>query len=576
MKITSTSVFSPAPGIESTAPYRTERRLPPIELYLDGNEGAGTDITAEQWAGYLDPETLRRYPSAGHLERLLADRHGLDPNRVLVTAGGDEAIDRFCRVALSPGRSMILPTPSFAMFPHYARLMGANLITLPWPEGPYPVDDVLSRVDETVTAIVLVSPNNPTGAVAAPEAVGRLARSVPAGLILLDLAYAEFAESDLTETGLEFPNVVVVKSLSKAWGLAGLRVGYALGHPRIIHYLRTAGGPYTVPGLSLAIAEDRLRNGGADVRSFVNRVKLERQSLRKLLIELGADALPSDGNFVLADFADAEWIRDGLAAMGIAVRLFDDNTELADKLRITCPGTEADYASLEHALKTVLAPEAVLLDLDGVIADVSRSYRTAIIKTAETFGVTISHDDISRAKAEGNANNDWVLTQALLSVRGIDAALPEVTGRFEALYHGTDGKPGLRKEECLLWPVDRLRTLARRYRLGLVTGRPRKDAELFFDRFGLGDLFSTIVCMEDAPPKPDPTPIRLAMERLKIRRVWMIGDTPDDCRAARTARALPLGIPAPGDDNPETHDSLYRSGAGRILKSLDDLERLLP
>ena len=159
-----------------------------------------------------------------------------------------------------------------------------------------------------------------------------------------------------------------------------------------------------------------------------------------------------------------------------------------------------------------MRPGALLLDMDGVIADVSGSYR-ARHHTAETFGVVVTPDQVGAEKLRHGSNNDWVVTRRLLEARGVDAPLELVAARFNQLYRGQPGLPGLEATERLIPPRALLERLARRVPLGIVTGRPRRDADTFLARFNLADLFKTVVCMEDAPLKPSPAPIHDAQPR---------------------------------------------------------------
>ncbi len=518
---------------------------------------------------------LRRYPDASKLEQKLADRLGCAPECVLVTAGADEAIDRVCRAWLGPDREMLLPVPSFEMIPRYAALAGATVRTVPWSEGALPVEAMCRQISALTAVIVVVSPNNPTGAVATAKDLERLSRAAPHAILLVDLVYTEFAEIDLTTAALALPNTVVCRSLSKAHGLASLRIGYALADPGLIGILRSAGGPYPVAGPSLALATEALADGEGVLRDYVARVRVERRRIRSCVEELGLRARPSQGNFVLIEAASSTWIRDGLASLGIGIRIFPEQAGLQNALRITCPGDEASMLRLEAGLATVLRPEALLFDMDGVLADVSASYDRAILETAARFGVQIATVDIAAAKARGHANDDWLLTQGLIRLRGVDVDLTQVKDCFEELYQGTDQQPGFWRSEGLLPPRLLLERLAGRLPLAIVTGRPRADMDRFVEDQGLADIFCVKVCREDAPQKPDPAPLQLALERLGVQRAWMIGDTPDDLVAARAAGVVGIGIVAPGEERSTTTTSLLHAGAARVLTDLCELEEIL-
>ena len=176
----------------------------------------------------------------------------------------------------------------------------------------------------------------------------------------------------------------------------------------------------------------------------------------------------------------------------------------------------------------------------------------------------------------GDANNDWVLTQRFMAGQGVDVALDDVIKAYQEVYLGTSTSPGLRESERLLVARDVLASLADRLPLAIVTGRPREEAEWFLEREGLTDLFQAVVCMEDGPLKPDPAPVRAATSRLGVGRACMIGDTPDDIRAAARAGTVPIGVVAPGPDPGASAVALREAGAATVLAAIDDLMELLP
>jgi HAD superfamily hydrolase (TIGR01548 family) len=466
---------------------------------------------------------------------------------------------------------MLRSEPTFEMFDHFAALAGGSFKRVPWRGGPFPLAGFLACLDDAPAVITVVSPNNPTGAAASAADVRRLAEAASAALVLLDHAYVEYADEDLTTAVLDLPNVVVLRTLSKAWGLAGCRIGYAIGSRDVIAALRIAGAPYPVAAPSVALALRQLADGDAALDAHVACVREERSALRARLAAFGIDALPSQGNFVLAECGvRAPFLRAALAALGVVVRDFPDRPGLTTALRITLPGDATGFARLVAALETALAPEALLFDLDGVLADVQHSQRAAIATTARSFGVAVTSAQVAAAIRTGNAANDWLVTRRLIECGGCGASLDDVTERYQSLYLS------LRERECLIPPFPLLERFAARRPLAIVTGRPRAEAQWFLERVGIAHLFGTVIAMEDAPRKPDPGPVRLALARLGVGRAWMIGDTPDDVRAAAQAGVLPLGVVTPGDEASLAVAALREAGAARVLDQLTDLLELLP
>jgi len=217
-------------------------------------------------------------------------------------------------------------------------------------------------------------------------------------------------------------------------------------------------------------------------------------------------------------------------------------------------------------------PEAILLDMDDTIADVTDSYRQATISTVAAFGRTATLEDITAAKAAGDANNDWELTRDLLAGLGVDAPLGEVTRVFEHFYQGTGDRPGLKLKETLLVRPGMLARWAGVCKLGVVTGRPRTDAEWFLEHHGIRELFGAVVTMDDGPLKPDPAPVRMALRNLGVEDGWMLGDTPDDVRAGVAAGIRAIGVIAPADDPGVAKKALAAAGAWRVVDRLPDID----
>ncbi|GIW51217.1 MAG: hypothetical protein KatS3mg081_0572 [Gemmatimonadales bacterium] len=557
-------------------PYDVRSPVSGDWLLLDRNEGPRPPLSLLRNLKLESSELLRRYPDPGPLESLLASRFGVDPDRVLVTAGADDAIDRCFRAFAGGGGAVVYTVPSFAMLERYAALSGARVEEIEWYGGPFPLERLLARIDRRTALVVLVSPNNPTGATIGPRVLAAVARASCAP-VLLDHAYVEYSSVDLTSLALELGNVVVVRTFSKAWGLAGLRVGYVLGSAEAIRKLRAAGGPYPVSSLSLLIASEKVRGGAAQVAKHVKKVRGEREFLAKKLREWKVKVWPSSASFVLGDFGDrASFVRDALAARKILVRDFSSSFGLKGCLRISLPGEKRAFQRLTDVLALILSPDVVLFDLDGVLADVRRSYDWCISRTAREFGVAVGPGQIAAARAKGGANDDWALTRSLLQAGGVEVSLSAVRRRFQRRYLGDSARPGLREKERLLVSRELLEQLAARFKLGIVTGRPGEEAFWFLKRHSVEDLFDVVVAREDAPAKPSSAPVQVAMRRLGASRAWFLGDTPDDMRAASRAGVLGIGVLPPGVDRSTWIQVLKEAGAVWVLKRAGEVRRLLP
>jgi histidinol-phosphate aminotransferase len=555
--------------------YRPPFRPDHIDLILDGNEGWPPKLDLENILGVAGPELMRRYPDKYPLEVRLASMHGVDPSQVLVTAGADDAIDRCMRAYAGPERPVVLTRPTFEMIARYASVARAPVVHVPWPGGAFPLEAFAAGAGDTAGVLAVVSPNNPTGAVVTRDDLRALSHRFPGALLMLDLAYGEFADEDLSAFALTLPNAVVLRSFSKALGMAGLRVGYAVGPAEILAVLRAAGHPYSVSGPSVQLVLAALSERADEIQEYVRRVKGEREQLEGLLSRLQLHPSPSQGNFVFCRTPRAPRLHSFLAALGISVRDFPGRSGLEEDIRITCPGETGEFGRLCHAIETACAPEALLFDMDGVLVDVSASYHQAVKGAAKAFGVTLTDEDIRRAKNQPGANNDWEVTRRLLAERGLAESLERVKGTFEELYQGTAQHPGLWTTETLIPERRTLDALAARFPLGIVTGRPRGDAMRFLEAHDLTSMFRVVVCMEDAPLKPDPAPVRLALKALGVSRAWMLGDTPDDIRAARGAGVVPLGILPPGGGDLR-RQALESAGAGAILNGIEELEEMIP
>jgi histidinol-phosphate aminotransferase len=290
---------------------------------------------------------LRRYPDpqGEPLRSALAVQHGLDPGQVVLGNGADQVLEACFRAFAEPGDTVLLTRPTYSLLPVLARLSGvtAEMLALA-PEGGLPAE--LSSRPGVLR--IICNPNSPTGTWLPPEAVEDRLGEV-ASVVVIDEAYSDFAPASCISLLTAHRNWIVVRTFAKSHALAGLRVGYALGHPGLIADLAAVLESYPVDRLALAGAAAALEDLEHH-RRIVELVIGERQRLAAALRAGGWKVGASEANFVLArpPGGDAAGVAHELRAERILVRHFPDGDE-ADRLRITI-GTVEENDALLRAL----------------------------------------------------------------------------------------------------------------------------------------------------------------------------------------------------------------------------------
>ncbi len=554
-------------------------------MRLDFNENSvGCSPRVIEAIRKVTAEEVATYPEYSGIVRRVARHLGLDAARILLTNGIDDAIRTIYLTYLGPGETLILPSPTFALFDVTAQVVGARIERIPYREGTlaFPLAEVLARLsaEPVPRVLVVVNPNNPTGTALEREEVVRVleAASRVGTLVLLDEAYHEFAGLDLLDLVHRHDNLLVLRTFSKAYGLAGLRIGMVAGPARAIADLRRVQSPYGVNQMAVRALDAALRDE-AHVRRYVRAVQRGAIVLQQGLDRMGLPWRPSRANFLLVRFgAEASRVLQALRDEGVLVRDRSQDPLTRGCLRLGI-GTPEQSRHLLRAIRRVLCDRAVLFDMDGVLVDVSASYRAAIARTVEILGGgRVTPDEVHRFKNEGAYPDDWVLTRAILLARGVDVSLARVRGVFQRLYLGRGGEGGLRTLERWILPRNVLSRLGRRFPLGIVTARPRAEALWTLRRFGVERCFQTIVAREDvgaARLKPDPTGLLLAQRRLGRRLAVYVGDSTSDMKAAQAAGHLAVGCVSPGAD-PEAHAQMMReAGADEVITCVEEIESLL-
>ncbi|WP_181306237.1 histidinol-phosphate transaminase [Rufibacter sp. XAAS-G3-1] len=343
------------PHLKSLKPYSSARDEFEGEasVYLDANENnLGSLAGGENYNRYPDP-----YQKT--IKEKLAVLKGVKPEQIFIGNGSDEAIDLLVRLVCEPGRDeVLLLPPTYGMYEVSANIHNIGLQRVPLDERFQPVFEKIAEKQTDRTKILfLCSPNNPTGNILEPATVEKLITSFN-GLVVVDEAYIDFTDTPSWSTRLEeFPNLVVLQTLSKAWGMAGLRLGMAFASPEIISFLNKIKPPYNINAVTQELVSAAL-DKTAQLTDMLQVIIAERTRLVEAFatLPLLEKVYPSDANFVLVQVPNANELYGYLLERGVVVRNRSTQPGCANCLRITI-GTPTENDHLLESLQAYAAHE---------------------------------------------------------------------------------------------------------------------------------------------------------------------------------------------------------------------------
>lgn len=364
-----------SPGIAELKPYVPGKPISELErelgisdsIKLASNESPlgpsplGMAAAAEAITG------INIYPddSAFRLHHALATRYGVEADSIIVGSGSSDVIDMVVRVFLTPGRNAVFSEHAFAMYPIYTQAAGAEgKVAWPLPSDhpsmPYghDLEAMAALVDENTRVVFIANPNNPTGTWLKRDALSAFLDGLPGHVIaVLDEAYTEYVSEPDFPNGLEllpkYTNLIITRTFSKIYGLAGLRVGYGIANKKLVSLINRVRHPFNVNSPALAAAEAALD----DAAFIAHSVEVNKRGLIQLhegFEALGLKAIPSVANFITVDLQrSGSEINDALLREGVVVRPVA-NYKLPNHLRVTV-GTAVENERFLSALKKVIA-----------------------------------------------------------------------------------------------------------------------------------------------------------------------------------------------------------------------------
>ena len=338
------------------SPREAVRAVPAYHPPLAGREGLRLDFN-ENTAGCsprvleklrrMTADDLTKYPERQAVEAAVAEFLKVNATETLLTNGVDEAIHLLCQTYIGAGDEALIITPTYSMYRIYAVAAGANVISVSLAENfHFPVNELKQRITSRTRLIAIANPNNPTGTVATRDQLLQIAEAAPSAAVLVDEAYFEFYGQTMLESRSDLANLFVARTFSKAYGMAGLRVGVLIGNAEQMSAIRLVASPYNVNAVALACVPEAIRDQSY-LAEYVEGVLEARARLKSMLAALGIEFWSSEANFVLMRVgpakADAARFVEIMRRRGILVRDRSNDLGCEGCVRITLgPKEHAD------------------------------------------------------------------------------------------------------------------------------------------------------------------------------------------------------------------------------------------
>ena len=293
---------------QTPEPRAAVRRMQAYHPPLGGRQGLRLDFNENTVAcsprvlealGRIAAADLAKYPERGQIEAKVARHLSLDPAAVLLTNGVDEAIHVLCQTYLDRDDEFLFPTPTYSMYEVYGSCTDATVKTVPsGGDFAFPLDRLLAAITPKTRLIAIASPNSPTGTVASRQQILEILQRAPHAAVLVDEAYYHFCGQSVIDLVGQAPNLIVARTFSKAYGLAGLRLGMLAASVEVQQWLRTVISPYSVNSLALACLPAAL-DDEEYLQWYVEEVKTARVEMVESLRQMGVPQWPSHANFIL-------------------------------------------------------------------------------------------------------------------------------------------------------------------------------------------------------------------------------------------------------------------------------------
>jgi histidinol-phosphate aminotransferase len=579
MKVLSDKSTQKAIGI---LPKRVVLELPDYDLPPGGRLDYTRLDFCENTEGYpeaypqgMPADWASSYPEYPVLIEKLSTTYGVACENIILTNGSDEGIMVVANTFIEPGEdAAIVSKPCFAVIPHSLKLAGANLVSVDvLPNLEFDIEGIEKALRQGAKVAFFATPENPTGAQLPAQVIEGWCKKYPNTLIVIDEAYGEFSGTTVLPLIEKYNNLLILKTFSKAWAMAGLRLGCVFGQRQLIEYLKIVTPVFSVNNAAIWSAL-KLLDQKEDVKIYLSAVNKRKQRLVESLEERQFEVVSGAGNSVLLSLGIlagkfCEFCRDEkVLVRNRSKQVFpgDAYDPMWGRIRISI-GTDEEQEQFLAALDKFQKSYGIIFDLDGTLVDTSASFDETVAQMVDRYsGKPLQPGELRKLREEGGFNDDWVASIELLKRRGVTVSMrefaPEATKLYLSLAPST---------EKLLVEVEALRKLARRFPLFIVTGRTRPEYDpVWAER--LNPLFKRIYCLDDIAglgAKPSPDYLCRNLLDFDLKYGVYVGNSVDDMHAALAAGIDRIAI------NTSASDAVLKeAGAQLIINSMSELEKV--
>jgi histidinol-phosphate aminotransferase len=330
--------MKPLKHIDSLSPYAppTNKRTQFDGLRLDFNERGSDPLFVKNILKEIGAkDTVHIYPEYGEIEAAIAKYCSVASEQILVCDGSDQGIETIFRTYSEKNDKVIIPEPTFSMFSQVASVAGNEIYSPGYDKNMnYPTEKVLSAIDQQTKIVVIVTPNNPTGTSVSRNNIEKIAKTAENALVIVDEAYFEFSNQTVIDLLNQHENVVILRTFSKAFGLAGLRIGYMVSSSRNIAVMKKVQSPYGVSTVAVNCALGALKNID-EMKGYVDEVKRQAKPfVEDFFAQNNIKFYKSDANFVLFEVSNQQDVFQKLKNKGILLRPQNKNG-ISSCIRIT-------------------------------------------------------------------------------------------------------------------------------------------------------------------------------------------------------------------------------------------------